>query len=107
MAGEQKESGPPPGLSRLPPGRHGLSREFVAQNQRDRLTAGMIAAVAECGYPETTITQIVKGAGLSRRTFYAYFETKEDCYLATCTAITDHLQAVADARADLTDDWGG
>ena len=37
------------GLGRLPPGRHGLSREFVTENQRNRLTAGMIAAVAEHG----------------------------------------------------------
>ena len=38
--------------------RHGLPRDFVVQNQRDRLAAGIIAAVSEFGYHETTITQI-------------------------------------------------
>jgi AcrR family transcriptional regulator len=106
VAEPQRKTRPPPGLSRLPPGRHGLSREFVAQNQRDRLTVGIIAAVAERGYAETTISQIVKVAGLSRRTFYAYFKTKESCYLATCAEITAHLQAVADDAAEPVADWG-
>ena len=53
-----------PGLSRLPPGRHGLPRDFVVQNQRDRLAAGIIAAVSEFGYHETTITQIAAAAGV-------------------------------------------
>ena len=34
-------------LRRLPPGRHGLSREFVAQNQRQRLVAGSVVAVGD------------------------------------------------------------
>jgi AcrR family transcriptional regulator len=88
------------GLPRLPPGRHGLSREFVAQNQRDRLTAGTIATVAERGYHETTISQITAAAGVSRRTFYAYFASKQDCFFATFDQILAHLSvAAADAAA--------
>ncbi|HEY5977777.1 MAG TPA: TetR/AcrR family transcriptional regulator [Solirubrobacterales bacterium] len=100
------KASPPPGLSRLPPGRHGLSREFVAQNQRDRLTAGIIAAVAEHGYEKTTITNVVSAAGLSRRTFYAYFKTKEECYLATCEEIAEHLRGAAKGAEADSDDWG-
>lgn len=89
-----------PGLPRLPPGRHGLSREFVARNQRDRLMAGIIAVVAEHGYHDATITQIAAAAGVSRRTFYAYFPAKEECFFATYEMVGRHLrQAVHEAAA--------
>lgn len=95
----------PPGLSRLPPGRHGLPREFVVQNQRDRLAAGIIAAVAEHGYHETSITEIAAAAGVSRRTFYAYFSSKEECYLATYDIIAAHLAAAAADAESAEMDW--
>ena len=47
----------PPELARLPPGRHGLPREFVAHNQRERLIAGIAEAIAENGYAGTTIAE--------------------------------------------------
>jgi AcrR family transcriptional regulator len=95
----------PPGLFRLPPGRHGLPREFVTQNQRDRLTAGIIAAVAEHGYHDTTISQIAAAAGVSRRTFYAYFSSKEECYLATYEVVASHLAEAASAAATPHEEW--
>jgi AcrR family transcriptional regulator len=83
-------------LRRLPPGRHGLSREFVTRNQRERLIAGTIAAVAEHGYRETSVTQIAAAAGVSRRTFYGYFTTKEECFGATYDLFERHLlEAIA------------
>lgn len=85
-------------LRRLPPGRHGLSREFVTRNQRERLSAGTIAAVAEHGYKETSVTQIAAAAGVSRRTFYGYYATKEECYLATYDLFEGHLlQTLSDS----------
>ena len=92
-------------LARLPPGRHGLPRDFVVQNQRDRLTAGMIIAVAENGYHGATITGIAAAAGVSRRTFYTYFDAKEDCYLATYDKIVGHLFTVGAEAADTERDW--
>jgi AcrR family transcriptional regulator len=90
---EQGSEGPEE-LQKLPPGRHGLPREFVTQNQRDRLAAGIIASVAEHGYHDTTISQIAAEAGVSRRTFYGYFSSKEACFLATFGLIEDHLVEV-------------
>lgn len=88
-------------LRRLPPGRHGLSREFVAQNQQERLIAGTIAAVAADGFRETTVTQIAAAAGVSRRTFYSYFQTKEECYFAVFDLLEEHLFAgIAEASGE-------
>lgn len=92
-------------LARLPPGRHGLPREFVTRNQRDRLAAGTIAAVAERGFNETTITQICAAAGVSRRTFYTYFSSKEECYLAAGTTIVEHLRIAAEASSKGEEEW--
>lgn len=92
-------------LRRLPPGRHGLSREFVSQNQRERLIAGSIAAVAERGFRETTVTEISAAAGVSRRTFYTYFQTKEECFLATFDLLEEHLFAAISAAAPARSSW--
>ncbi len=89
----QSSGGAGEALPQLPPGRHGLPREFVTQNQRDRITAGIIAAVAEAGYHEATVSQIAAAAGLSRRTFYGYYKSKEECFFATYEMIAAHLEA--------------
>ena len=93
------------GLPRLPPGRHGLPREFVVQNQRDRLVAGIIAAVATSGYHDATISEIAAAAGVSRRTFYTYFSSKEECFLATYDVIAKHLAAAAADAAIPDQPW--
>jgi AcrR family transcriptional regulator len=93
------------GLPRLPPGRHGLSRDFVVKNQRDRLTAGIISAVAHSGYHEASVSDICRAAGVSRRTFYSYFSSKQECYLQAFDLIGDYLtQALTEAGAE-EGDW--
>ena len=74
-------SGPTVPLT-LPRGRHGLSRETVQASQRNRLLDAIIEASADRGYPAVTITDIVRRAGVARRTFYEHFESKEACFLA-------------------------
>jgi AcrR family transcriptional regulator len=102
---EPKEEALSPSLSRLPPGRHGLPREFVTSNQRHRLAAGIIEAVSEVGYHAATISQIVAAAGVSRRTFYTYFDSKQECYLATYDEICDHLLKATEAAAPGETEW--
>lgn len=82
--GERPEQ--PDDLARLPHGRHGLPPEFVERNQRNRLLAALIRAVAESGYNAVTITGVAEGAGVTTRTFYKYFESVEDCYLGAFDA---------------------
>jgi AcrR family transcriptional regulator len=96
---------PAPGLARLPPGRHGLPRSFVTQNQRGRLAAGTIAAVVEHGYHDATVSQISEAAGVSRRTFYGYFASKQEIYLDTYEMIASHLREQIVAAGAEHSEW--
>lgn len=66
----------------LPRGPHSLSRDEVAQSQRFRLLTGMTNAVAEKGFANTVVADVVAHSGVSRATFYKMFRDKEDCFRA-------------------------
>jgi AcrR family transcriptional regulator len=95
----------PPELARLPPGRHGLPREFVAHNQRERLIAGLAEAVAENGYAGTTIAHITRHAAVSRRTFYEHFNSKDECFVAAYDTVMAELRQRVDQAFNDEDDW--
>lgn len=95
----------PPELARLPPGRHGLPREFVAHNQRERLIAGIAEAIAENGYSGTTIAHITRAAAVSRRTFYEHFPSKDDCFVAAYEAVMGELQERVSEAFEAEEDW--
>jgi AcrR family transcriptional regulator len=42
----------------------------------------MVEVVAERGYPETRVVDIIEAARVSRKTFYELFSDKETCFLA-------------------------
>src|SRR4051794_27847560 len=42
----------------------------------------MVNAVAELGYLETNVQDVIDRAGVSRPTFYEHFSNKEDCFLS-------------------------
>ena len=95
----------PPELSRLPPGRHGLPRDFVVHNQRERLIAGLAEAVAEKGYGGTTIADITRHAAVSRRTFYEHFDGKDECFVAAFDTVTGQLRERVEEAFKAEDDW--
>jgi AcrR family transcriptional regulator len=99
--------GYPPELSRLPAGRHGLPRRFVARNQRERLIAGIADAVAENGYGGATIAQIARHAAVSRRTFYEHFESKEECFVAAYETVMEELREQVSHGFEEAEDWAG
>jgi AcrR family transcriptional regulator len=92
-------------LGPLPAGRHGYSREQVAHHQRERLIAGLAAAVAEHGYNAVTITHITKAAKVSRRVFYENFESKEECFLAAFEVVLGHIRELAAEAVEGIPDW--
>lgn len=97
--------GYPPELARLPPGRHGLPREFVTHNQRERLIAGIAEAIAEHGYSGTTIAHITRAAAVSRRTFYEHFSSKDECFVAAYDAVMKELRERVSAAFEETEEW--
>jgi AcrR family transcriptional regulator len=95
----------PPELSRLPPGRHGLPRDFVVHNQRERLIAGLAEAIAEKGYGGTTIADITRHAAVSRRTFYEHFDGKDECFVAAFDTVTKQLRERVEEAFKAEDEW--
>jgi AcrR family transcriptional regulator len=84
----------------MPPGRHLVPRDFVVQNQRERMLLATAELVAERGYQKTTIELIAKTARVALSTFYEQFSSKEECFLAAFDETTD---AAAEAFAALLD----
>jgi len=95
----------PPELSRLPPGRHGLPREFVVHNQHQRLVAGLAEAIAENGYAGTTIAHITRHAAVSRRTFYEHFSSKDECFVDAYDTVMTELRDRVSEGFEEADDW--
>lgn len=54
----------------------------VPADARARLLDGLLQSIEQRGYRDTTITDVVRIARASRRTFYRVFETKDDALLA-------------------------
>jgi AcrR family transcriptional regulator len=75
----------------LPAGRHGLDREYVIENQRDRILTAIAQASADLGYPKVAVEDIIKRAGVSRRTFYDHFSSKDEPFLAAYDRAADKL----------------
>ena len=92
---------PTAGVVRLPPGRHGLSRDAVSESQRQRLLNGVVDAVVEHGYNATTIAQLIEAAAVSRRTFYEHFADKEECFLAAYEMVVAHVRDSLREAGDL------
>ncbi len=92
-------------LGRLPAGRHGLPRELVAANHRERLIAACLQEVSKEGYAATTVATVIKTAAVSRRTFYEHFDSMEDCFLASYDLVIAHLRAQVEAAFEGEDQW--
>jgi AcrR family transcriptional regulator len=94
-------------MDRLPRGRHGLSPEFVARNQRERLIAGLIEVLYEVGYQKTTVSLIGQRAAVSKSDFYKHFESKDDCFIAAYDAAIDRVreQVVAACEEREGEEW--
>lgn len=68
---------------RLPAGVHGIPRELVERNQRERLIAAMAEVCAKRGYAFATVADVARQAGVSTASFYRQFADKQECMLAS------------------------
>jgi AcrR family transcriptional regulator len=63
----------------------------VAASQRNRIHQAMIEVVSERSYPKTRVVDVISYAGVSRKTFYELFDSKEDCFLAAYDVLVGNL----------------
>ncbi|HKO37818.1 MAG TPA: TetR/AcrR family transcriptional regulator [Solirubrobacterales bacterium] len=63
----------------------------MTESQRNRIHQAMIEVVSKRGYPETRVVDVIGAAGVSRKTFYELFDSKEDCFLAAYDVLLENL----------------
>ena len=76
-----------------------------AHAYRPRLLEGMAHSVAAKGYADTTVADIVREAGVSKRTFYECFATKADCLIALYEAASHNALKMLGEAIDPAHEW--
>jgi AcrR family transcriptional regulator len=85
------------------PVRPALSREFIAVHKRRRIMDAIAELTAEQGYDATKIGDIVRQAGVARKTLYDNFEGKEEVFLAAFDAAVDEAMQRIEADCAAVD----
>jgi AcrR family transcriptional regulator len=67
---------------KLKPG-PGKSARDVRCHQQARIHSAMLEVIAEQGYDAATVRRLAQRAGVSTRTFYQHYSSKEECFLHT------------------------
>lgn len=77
----------------------------ATSNPAERILRALAAVVAEKGYPDTTVAEIVERASTSQRTFYEHFKNKEDAIVAALDSGSAHMLAAALPAFRRAPDW--
>lgn len=72
--------------------------ERKRQLVRDELSSAALKLLAYQGFDETTIDQIVSAAGVSRRTFFRYFKSKDDVIIEYLGDLGEQMRMEIAAR---------
>lgn len=72
---------------------------------RAEITAAARALFVERGFEATTVDQIVAAVGISRRSFFRYFGSKEDVLLGDLAARGDAVARALSQRPEEEDPW--
>jgi AcrR family transcriptional regulator len=88
------------------PVRPTLPREFIAVHKRRRIMDAIAELTAERGYDATKIGDIVRRAGVARKTLYDNFEGKEEVFLAAFdTAVDEAMGQIEADCAEVDGKW--
>jgi AcrR family transcriptional regulator len=100
---------PPPGPLKAPRRRSRKAAPFeerqAASSPPERILRALAAVVSEKGYHETTVADIVERARTSGRTFYEYFDSKEDAMVAALDSGSQKMLAEAMPAFRRAPDW--
>jgi AcrR family transcriptional regulator len=95
-----------PSRARAGSSRPEISREFIAVHKRRRIMDAIAELSAEQGYEATRIGDIVRRAGVARKTLYDNFDGKEEVFLSAFDAAFEELRGrVEEACAAAEGDW--
>ena len=75
-------------------------RDEAYDAQHARLLEGLAASIREKGLAQTQVTDIVRHARASRRTFYKHFPDKESCFVELTNALSMLLLERVDEAID-------
>jgi AcrR family transcriptional regulator len=89
--------------SRQPPGPEPVSRAAAAADQRRRILEATAELIAEQGYVNTTIEQIVRRARIGYATFYKHYADKQEAFLALIDAAVERTVYVVEEAYDRED----
>lgn len=79
----------------MPVFKHATSpAEPASMEYQVRLMEAMATALTDKSYAQLTIADIVAQARVSKRTFYENFASKQECLLALCRHVSDHIMIV-------------
>jgi AcrR family transcriptional regulator/DNA-binding MarR family transcriptional regulator len=87
------------------PGTGIIGHEQVSEIQRVRMLHAMAEAVAERGVGNVTVAHVVGRSGVSRRTFYEFFDDREACFLAAFDEALKQATAVVVAAYEPSVAW--
>jgi AcrR family transcriptional regulator len=79
-----------------------MAQQERKRTQRQRLIGGMIEAANRGGYAKANVAAVIAHAGVSRPTFYDYFEDRDACFLGSILEVDGELrEAVEGALGDV------
>ena len=88
---DPRQERPPALYPKLRPGPHTIPAEEIEAIQCERLRGAVIHAVATGGYQATSTRELCRLAGVSKRTLYERFGSKEACLQATYDAVLEPI----------------
>jgi TetR/AcrR family transcriptional regulator, fatty acid metabolism regulator protein len=81
----------------------GRPATFTQRKRRDQLVACTIEAVAEAGYPRTTVAEVARRAGVSKGVVSYHFPAKDDLIQAVITDVIAEMAQYLEPRLRAAD----
>ncbi len=80
-----------------------MAQQQRKSTQRERLLKGMLLAANRRGYVGAHVSAVIAEAGVSRPTFYDYFDDRDDCFKACIEDVQERLLGAVTAAVSKVD----